>query len=151
MCGPGMIWLFVTPNSGDCEGEYEDLLGITCPHVNGFTKIGCCPITPLTDPSTETPPTSNDPPNTDNSSPPLTSGSFKQFNMLFFFFFTLMLSGTILLTGFYPSPKSFWSCTQVNICQNYILYINCHILSDILCKATSNIQESRKSIKCLKR
>ena len=55
------------------------------------------------------------------------------------------------LTGFYPSPKSFWSCTNVNSCQNYILYINLHILLNILSKTTSNIQESRKSIKYLKR
>ena len=26
------------------------------------------------------------------------------------------------LTGLYPSPKSFWSCTHVNNCQNYTLY-----------------------------
>ena len=25
------------------------------------------------------------------------------------------------LTGFYPSPKSFWSCTHVNSCSKYIL------------------------------
>ena len=30
------------------------------------------------------------------------------------------------LAGLYPSPKSFWSCTHVNSCQNYILYINLH-------------------------
>ena len=55
------------------------------------------------------------------------------------------------LTGFYPSPKSFWSCTHVNSCQKYALYINLHILLNILCKTSSNIQESRKSIKRLKR
>ena len=55
------------------------------------------------------------------------------------------------LAGFYPSPKSFWSCTHVNSCQYYILYINLHILLNILCKATLNIQESRESIKFLKR
>ena len=27
-----------------------------------------------------------------------------------------------LLTGFYPSPKSFWSCTHVNICSKDTLY-----------------------------
>ena len=47
--------------------------------------------------------------------------------------------------------KSFCSCTHVNSCQKYTLYINLHILLNILCKATSNIQESRKSIKFLKR
>ena len=47
--------------------------------------------------------------------------------------------------------KSFWSCTHVNSCQNNILYINLHIILNILSKATSNIQESRKSIKFLKR
>ena len=57
--------------------------------------------------------------------------------------------GTV--TGFYPSPKSFWSCTHVNSYQKYTLYINLQILLDILCKATSNIQESRKSIKSLKK
>ena len=56
-----------------------------------------------------------------------------------------------LLTGFYPSPKSFWSCTHVNSFQYYTLYINLHILLNILCKTTFNIQESRKSLKCLKR
>ena len=55
------------------------------------------------------------------------------------------------ITGFYPSPKSFWSSTHVNSYQNYTLYINLHILMNILCKATLNIQESRKSIKFLKR
>ena len=47
--------------------------------------------------------------------------------------------------------KSFWSCTHVNSCQKYTLYINLHILLNILSKTTSNIQESRKSIKRLKR
>ena len=56
-----------------------------------------------------------------------------------------------MITGFYPSPKSFWSCTQQNSYQNYTLYINLHILLNILFKATSNIQELRKSIKSLKR
>ena len=55
------------------------------------------------------------------------------------------------LTGFYPSPKSFWSCTHVNSCQKYALYINLHILWNISSKATSNTQESRKFIKSLKR
>ena len=27
------------------------------------------------------------------------------------------------LRGFYPSPKSFWSCTHVNSYPNYTLYI----------------------------
>ena len=54
------------------------------------------------------------------------------------------------VAGFYPSPKSFWSCTHVNSYQNYTLYINLHILLIILCKATLNIQESRKSNKFLK-
>ena len=40
--------------------------------------------------------------------------------------------------------KSLWSCTHVNSCQKYALYINLHILLNILCKATSNIQESSK-------
>ena len=47
--------------------------------------------------------------------------------------------------------KSFWSCTHVNSFQKYALYVNLHILLNILSKATSNIQESRKSIKFLKR
>ena len=54
-------------------------------------------------------------------------------------------------TGLYPSPKSFWSSTHVNSYQNYTLYINLNILLNILSKATLNIQESRKSIKFLKR
>ena len=36
------------------------------------------------------------------------------------------------ITGFYPSPKSFWSCTHVNSYQNHTLYINLHILLNIL-------------------
>ena len=32
--------------------------------------------------------------------------------------------------------KSFWSCTHVKSCQKYTLYINLHILLNILCKAT---------------
>ena len=103
-----MTCLFVTHNSGDCDGEYEDLLGITCPRVNGFTKIGCCPVTPLTHPPTGMPPTNNDPPNTNNSSPSLTSRSFKQFNMLSFFFFTLMVSGI-------------WAQDSVPFFRNFIL------------------------------
>ena len=55
------------------------------------------------------------------------------------------------ITGFYPSPKSFWSCTHVNSCQKYLLYINLHILLNILSKTTLNIRESRKFIKFLKR
>ena len=47
--------------------------------------------------------------------------------------------------------KSFWSCTHVNSCQKYTLYINLHILLNILSKTTINIQESRKFIKSLKR
>ena len=47
--------------------------------------------------------------------------------------------------------KSFWSCTHVNSFQKYTLYINLHILFNFLSKTTSNIQESRKSIKFLKR
>ena len=47
--------------------------------------------------------------------------------------------------------KSFWSCTHVNSFQNYTLYINLHILFNLFSKTTSNIQESRKSIKRLKR
>ena len=43
--------------------------------------------------------------------------------------------------------KSFWSCTHVNSCQKYTLYINLHILLNIKSKTTHNIQESRKSIK----
>ena len=56
--------------------------------------------------------------------------------------FLLGIGGTpckhicIILTGFYQSPKSFWSCTHVNSCQKYILYINLHILLNILCKTT---------------
>ena len=39
----------------------------------------------------------------------------------------------------------------MNSWKNYILYINLQILLNILSKTTLNIQESRKSIKCLKR
>ena len=42
--------------------------------------------------------------------------------------------------------KSFWSCTHVNSCQKYTLYINLHILLNILSLTPSNIQESRKFI-----
>ena len=52
---------------------------------------------------------------------------------------------------FIQVQRSFWSCTHVNSCQNYTFYINLHILLNILCKTTLNIQESRKSIKSLKR
>ena len=58
---------------------------------------------------------------------------------------------TMWITGFYPSPKPFWSCTHVNSCQKYTLYINLHILLNFLCKTTLNIQESRKFIQSLKR
>ena len=39
----------------------------------------------------------------------------------------------------------------MNSCQKYTLYINLHILLNSLSKTTLNIQESRKSIKSLKR
>ena len=39
----------------------------------------------------------------------------------------------------------------MNSCQKYALYINLHILLNISSKATSNAQESRKSVKRLKR
>ena len=39
----------------------------------------------------------------------------------------------------------------MNSCQYYTLYINLHILLNILSKATLNIQESKKFIKSLKR
>ena len=39
----------------------------------------------------------------------------------------------------------------MNSCQKNILYINLHILLNILCKTTSTIQESRKFIKRLLR
>ena len=39
----------------------------------------------------------------------------------------------------------------MNSCQNYTLYINLHILLNILSKTTLNIQESRKFIEFLKR
>ena len=42
--------------------------------------------------------------------------------------------------------KSFWSCTHVNSCLKYTLYINLHILLNVLSTATQNIQESRKFI-----
>ena len=45
--------------------------------------------------------------------------------------------------------KSFGSCTHVTSCQKYTLYIKQHILLNILCKVTSNIQESRKFFKRL--
>ena len=47
--------------------------------------------------------------------------------------------------------KSFCSCTHVNSCQKYTLYINLHILLNIRSKTTSDIQESRKFIKRLER
>ena len=37
----------------------------------------------------------------------------------------------LIITGFYPSPKSFWSCTHVNSFQKYALYVNLHILLNI--------------------
>ena len=67
------------------------------------------------------------------------------------FDWTYSVYGNVQVTGFYPSPKIFWSCTHVNSCSKYMLYINLHILLNILSKATLNIQESRKSIKFLKR
>ena len=32
-------------------------------------------------------------------------------------------SGSDPVTGFYPSPKAFWSCTHVNSSQNYTIYM----------------------------
>ena len=40
-----------------------------------------------------------------------------------------------------------WSCTHVNSCSKYTLYINLHILLIILFKASLKIQKSSKSIK----
>ena len=39
----------------------------------------------------------------------------------------------------------------MNSCEKYTLYMNLHILLNVFSKATLNIQESRKSIKCMKR
>ena len=54
------------------------------------------------------------------------------------------------ITEFYPSPKSFWLGAHVNGCQYYTLYINLHILLNILCTASSKLQELSKSIKYIK-
>ena len=56
----------------------------------------------------------------------------------------------MLLTGFYPSQKSFWSCTHVNSSSKYTLHINLHILLIILFKTSLKIQKSSKSIKYIK-
>ena len=42
--------------------------------------------------------------------------------------------------------KSIWSCTDVNSCQKYALYMNLHILLNILSKEILTIQKSRKFI-----
>ena len=39
--------------------------------------------------------------------------------------------------------KSFWSCTHVNSCQKYALYVNLHILMMFLTMASLMIQQSR--------
>ena len=67
---------------------------------------------------------------------------FKRFNVILDSGFNRILSKVL---------KSFWSCTHVNSCQKYTVYINLHILLNIVSKTTPNIQESRKSIKSLKR
>ena len=54
------------------------------------------------------------------------------------------------VTGFNQVQNSFWSCTHVNSCQQYTLYINLHILFIIYIKETSNIQELSKYIKYIK-
>ena len=43
------------------------------------------------------------------------------------------------ITGFYPKfQKSFWSCTHVNSCQNYTVYINLHISGFLQIKLSIN-------------
>ena len=59
--------------------------------------------------------------------------------------------GNMQMNTIYPSSKFLWSCTHVKSCQNYKLYINLHIILNIVSKETSNIQESMKFIKSLKR
>ena len=54
------------------------------------------------------------------------------------------------VTGFNQVQNSFWSCTHVNSCQQYTLYINLHILFIIYIKETTNIQELSKYIKYIK-
>ena len=54
------------------------------------------------------------------------------------------------VTGFYQQLKSFWSCSHMNCCLQYILHINLHILFVIQVKTSQKIQESRKSNKYLK-
>ena len=43
--------------------------------------------------------------------------------------FTFLQEGTNKILS--KVQKSFWSCTHVNSCQNYALYINLHILFNI--------------------
>ena len=65
----------------------------------------------------------------------------------------MMIQFTFLnrgVTGFYPSSYSFWSYSHMNCCLKNILYINLHILYIIHIKASSIIQESRKSNRYIK-
>ena len=48
------------------------------------------------------------------------------------------------------TKKSFWSCSHMNCCLQKILHINLHIIYIIHIKASSKIQESRKSNKYIK-
>ena len=51
----------------------------------------------------------------------------------------------MFLTGFYPKLKSFWSCSYMNCCQQYMLHINLHILYIYFIKFNLNLKEFQES------
>ena len=48
------------------------------------------------------------------------------------------------VTGFYPSSKSFWSCSRMNCCLQDTQKINLQILYIIQVKISSKIQELQR-------
>ena len=51
----------------------------------------------------------------------------------------------LLVTGFYPKLKSFWSCSHMNCCQQHMLHINLHILYILFIKLNFDLKEFQVS------
>ena len=54
---------------------------------------------------------------------------------------------SLVITGFYPKLKSFWSCSHMNCGQQNILHINFHILYIYFVEMNQNLKELQEFIK----
>ena len=56
----------------------------------------------------------------------------------------------VVLTGFYPKLKSFWSCSHMKCSKHYMLHINLHILYIYYIMLKLNLKEFQESINYFK-